>query len=710
MNKKLLLFGVCLLTSIGVKAQLYKYSIPYERTFWDQNVRENFFTYRSVEEAWKEGRENLQNATILNGSWKMKVTADTAVAVRETDLASWNSIDVPFVSYKEARPLFTPEKMPVMEETPDMIPTKEFTVFRTDAIVTFDNLDKGIFLHLDGVSGKTTVYVNGKKVGVLRESFIPYDIRITKDVVRGRNAVALVMEPYNEESLVERWPVQFSPCIPRDVYLYAQPKIRMYDFIYKTRLDPTYKNGILEAGLVLKTELINTHPVTVYYDLYDMKGKIVNSDYKQVDIGWYRHDTIRFVSSIQNVNLWSAKNPYLYTIVYRVKREGRTLENIIRKVGFRQVEVKDDSLLINGKAEPIYGINADLYPELTAAYNTKDRIKEILKGLKAQGFNAVRTPYPLQKEFYDAADSLGLYISETAPVCSKGLSRSINRGGTLANNPAWDSVFISRAVSTYEKGKGHTSIIIWELGEDAGNGYCFCNAYLALKRLDPYRPVAYSGAGYQWTSDICMGGRIRPGEDKPYIPSRMKYDKDYWNNHQGGFLAEKIEGRIAGSDYTESSAVSENLRPVENTTDIQGIWDSPKDTKEKKSLFGKKKKAPVEKTAAVAVGVTAEPAKLQAEKAKAEATKAQPTKVVKSTGPVTAEWTGENTLTIHNGLDCNLNKYNIIHGVEVNGRIDPVEMFNLDIEPGGTGSVKLMKTGKKKKAYLLIEDVAKIEL
>jgi len=670
MRKKLLFLGICLLASLGSQAQLYNYSIPYDREFWKQNVREDFFTYRSVDEAWKEGRDSLDNATILNGNWKMKVTADTASAVRATDLTGWSTVSVPFFKSESREPLFTPEKLPVMEEKLDMPKTREFTVFRTEAIVKFDYMDKALFLHIGAVSGKATVYVNGKKVAVLRESFIPYDITVTKNVARGRNTIVLVVEPYNEESLVERWSRQFSPCIPGNVYLYAQPKIRMFDFVQKTRLDPTYKNGILEAGLVLKTELINTQRVTVYYDLYDMRGKIVNSDYKQVDIGWYIYDTIRFVSSIQNVNLWSAKNPYLYTIVYRVKRDGRTLENIIRKVGFRQVETADGELLINGKAEKIYGINADLYPELVASYCSRTKIEEIFKGLKSQGFNAIRTPYPLQKEFYDAADRMGLYVSETAPVCSQGLTRSTYKGGTLANNPAWDSVYITRAVSTYEKGKNHTSIIVWELGENAGNGYCFCNSYNALKHLDPYRPVAYSGAGYQWTSDICMDSKMKPTGAKPYIPSRMKYDKDFWIDHQGGFVNEKVDGRVAGSDYTESTGVVENVRPQENVQDIEDIWEQPK------------KK-----------GKTVEYAK---------ATSAD--------GPVTAKWTGENTVTIYNGMDCNLNKYNIIHAVESNGNIKPLEVFSLDIEPGGSGSITLIKTGKKKKNYLLIEGIGKIEL
>ncbi len=723
--------------------QFYSYNQPFEREYGKQKVRAEFISYRTVKEAWSKTRDSLENASILNGVWKTTITSDTASAVRTSNISGWNNVTVPTIKADKKNPLYTPDRLPVMEEKLDMEPSNSFTVLRTDFIIPFDYLDKAIFMHIGGVTNKTSIYINGKKVAVLRESMIPQEVKISSAIVRGRNTLTLVMDSYNEESILERWDTQFSPSVIGDVYVFAQPKIRMFDFMHKTTLDPTYKNGLLEAALILKTELINTHRVTVYYDLYDANGRIVNSDYKDVDIGWYRFDTIRFMSSIKNVNLWSAKNPYLYTIVYRVKREGRTYENVIRKVGFRQVEVKDGDLLINGEKEPIYGINADLYTELVASISSYDQKRDVLKRLKANGFNAIRTPYPLCEDFYDLASKMGFYVSETAPICSHGLSSSMNKGGTLANNPAWSPSYVSRVVDTYEKGKDHTSIIMWEMGEDAGCGCSMYDAYVAIKNLEGYRPIAYSDGGYQWISDLCVSPCTPKveGADKPYIPNRIAYEADFWENNQGCFLSETIDGRVGNSTYSENIGLIDNFKEPEKIQESPNLWDKikGKDKKAKKEkkggLFGKKasKSAQViveeeeavasAATAAAVTTATATEAAVSTQTASSAQKKINeeaeqvisrpimPEKEPVSNGPVKAKCIDKNTYEIFNGLDKNLNNYKVIHAtMDESGKINPVELLTINVEPGQSTTITLTKTGKNKKSFLLIGGVARIEL
>jgi len=55
---------------------------------------------------------------------------------------------------------------------------------------------------------------------------------------------------------------------------------------------------------------------------------------------------------------WSDAQPYLYTLLLTLKDEtGKVLEVLRCRVGFRQVEVKDGKVLVNGVGVLFKGVN-----------------------------------------------------------------------------------------------------------------------------------------------------------------------------------------------------------------------------------------------------------------------------------------------------------------------------------------------------------------
>lgn len=394
-------------------------------------------------------------------------------------------------------------------------------------------VDKAIYLNVGATNGCATIYVNDVEVGSRSDSKLSSQFNISKYVERGMNRVKIVIEPEKNVDLIEQNPKLDLNL--DEIYVFAQPKIRIFDITTRTSLDPTYKNGLLEIALILKTELLNAHTVTVYYDLFDGNGKLVNQASKDVVIDMRIQDTVRFTATIFDVNRWSHENPYLYTAEFKIKREGRFTEYMWRKVGFRTVETLSQQLVINGNATKIHGINAEIFPKLIQRTTSDSEMLNQLRELKYFGINAIVTPFPIKKSFYDIADSLGLYIIETTNINAKNTPKSINKGGTLSNDPSWRDVFVDRAVNTYEQAKVHPSVIAIATGRDAGNGYNMYQAYLAIKKRDNTRLVVNNDAGTEWNTDINLKG-VNTKSPQPIILDRAN---DY-SNEQGAFLDNNV--------------------------------------------------------------------------------------------------------------------------------------------------------------------------
>lgn len=380
--------------------------------------------------------------------------------------------------------------------------TAKETVASAEFVVPFEFMDKALYLNVGATNNAATIFINDKEVGKRTDSKLNAEFNISKFVERGLNRIKIVIAPEKNALKIEQSDKPTKPL--DDVFVFVQPKIRIFDITTRTSLDPTYKNGLLEIALLLKTELLNPHEVTVFYDLYDNEGKLVNQSSKDVMIDMRTQDTVRFTATIMDVHKWSHEDPYLYTVEFRIKREGRFTETMWRKVGFRTIETSNKKLIINGNETKIAGINAEMMPKLIDLSVPNEGMAKELEAVKLIGINAIRTPFPLKKNFYEVCDSLGLYVFETANINSQNAGKSIMKGGTLANDPAWRDIFVERAVNTYERAKVHPSVIAIGLGSDAGNGYNMYHAYNAIRKRDNTRLIVYNDAKLEWNTDVNM--------------------------------------------------------------------------------------------------------------------------------------------------------------------------------------------------------------
>ncbi|MEG1663797.1 MAG: glycoside hydrolase family 2 TIM barrel-domain containing protein [Mucinivorans sp.] len=557
-----------------------------------QAPRTEFLSYRKARYAMANSADSSAGYSSLKGEWAFKYFDDGSKITdnlyqRHVELKSWDKITLPLgvnltgsgeaVFSQSAYPFATSApKAPRLNSQPWLPETSAAAIFATDFVVPFDYTDKALYLYIGGGASRMTIYVNGEQVGVNMMSDTGAEIDISKSVQRGLNRLAIRVDRFSAASYIEDQSGWRLWGLTREIYLFAQPKIRMRDFLTRTTLDPTYTNGLLEAAMLIKSELLNPHTVTVYYDLYDPQGQIISQNKRDISLDMRREDTVRFTASVYGVRKWTAENPQLYTIMYRIQREGRFTEYVTRKVGFRSSEVKGDKYLFNGEPLIFKGVVWDVFDSKTGNAVDEKQLRFQIENIRMRGFNAIRTVRPMPELFYALCDEIGLYVVDVAGLNSSGLSSNTRLGGTLANNPSWCDAFVERVLATYERAKNHTSVVMWALGSQAGNGYNMYQAFIALKARDTTRPVVYDGAGEQWNTQILCP--LNPDSEQmiskngmPVIPFAVPFDKNFWAAGSQGAFLEGYQDLSLESGMAKKSILEDNYKLTKGNVNYKNL-------------------------------------------------------------------------------------------------------------------------------------------
>ncbi|MDR0546443.1 MAG: DUF4981 domain-containing protein [Dysgonamonadaceae bacterium] len=458
----------------------------------------------------------------LNGTWKFHYTEDFVnrpVNFVETgfDASQWSDIQVPGnwerqgfgtpiyvnISYEflspAGAPYWTKPNPPYVPETWN--PTGSY---RRTFELPNDWNGKEIFLSADGTKGAAYFYLNGKFIGMNKDSKTPARFNITQYVKTGKNTIALQIHKHSDATYLEGQDFWRLAGFDRDIYLYTQPKLHIADFQAKTPLDSDYKNGVFDLNVKLKNANEKAENGSFSYQITDKNGKTVASDQQNFQ-NVKDENIIAFPTKIINdVAQWSAETPNLYTLTLNLNDEkGKLQETVSTKIGFRTVEIKDKQLLVNGKYILIKGVNLHEHSEITGHYVSEDLMRKDFELFKRYNVNTVRTcHYPQQERFYELCNEYGIYVIDEANIESHKMGYDLKKGGTLANNPLFIKAHLSRTENMYERDKNQPCVIIWSLGNEAGNGICFYETYRWLKSKDFSRPVQYEQAWRQWNTDI----------------------------------------------------------------------------------------------------------------------------------------------------------------------------------------------------------------
>ncbi len=523
-----------------------------------EEPRSSFMSYTNKDQALKFDYNNSPNYLLLNGTWKFLYTDDYRTlpvdATAETGSTSgWDDIIVPanWETQGHGVAIYTNhpyEFQPLNPKPPTLPEAIPAGVYRRTFEIPNDWDNRDIYLHIAGAKSGVYVYVNGNEVGYSEDSKNPAEFLINKYLKAGENQLAIKIMRWSTGSYLECQDFWRISGIERDVYLWSQPKTAIQDFDVLSTLTDDYKDGVFALDVELSNHQASSQDVSLKYELLDSDNKTVIEQEHSVPMVANSKTLVQFKSDpIPNVEKWSAEIPNLYTLVMSVKVGGKTVEVVPFRVGFRKIEIKEIDqksangqpytvLLFNGQPIKLKGVNIHEHNPETGHYMTEELMRRDLELMKQNNINSIRLcHYPQDRKLYELCDELGFYVYDEANIESHGMYYDLRKGGSLGNNPDWLIPHIDRVMNMYERNKNFPSVTIWSLGNEAGNGYNFYEAYLDIKNREKgkmNRPVVYERAQWEWNSDMYvpqypsaqwLESIGKAGSDRPVVPSEYSH-------------------------------------------------------------------------------------------------------------------------------------------------------------------------------------------
>ena len=582
MKKILFLVSFCSSIAFGQKAA-NKWENPEIVQINKEAPHATFMLYDKAADVVADDYSRSPYYKSLNGTWKFIYT--DKVANRPTNFFannfsddSWKEIEVP--SNWELKgfgvPIYTNVTYPFPKNPPYVGADNPVGTYRKTFTVPQSWKDREVLLHFASISGYAEVFVNGKEVGMSKVSKSPAEFNITPYLKDGNNQLSVQVIRWHDGSYLEDQDFWRLSGIERDVFLYALPKVSVWDFFLKGDLDAQYKNGLFSADVDIRkfaNSSINSGKVEVA--LMDKSGKTVFKKVVPFKLGTDAIQTVSVNGVVKAPQKWSAEAPYLYDAVITVKDDrGNTLGVTGAKVGFRKIEIKNAQLMVNGVSTYVHGVNRHEHDPVNGHVVSKESMIKDIQLMKMYNINADRTShYPNDPMWYKLCDQYGLYLVDEANVETHGMGAEwqgwFDKKQHPAYLPQWEAAHLDRAQRLVERDKNHPSVIIWSLGNEAGNGPAFHKNYQWIKSRDNTRPVQFEQAGEDANTDIVcpmypsMRDMKRYADDKtktrPYIMCEYSHAMGNSNGNfqeyfdiirssphmQGGFIWDWVDQGLA---------------------------------------------------------------------------------------------------------------------------------------------------------------------
>ena len=520
--------------------------------------RANFFAFENLEKAQSFDKKKSANYLSMEGMWKFNFVKDhnkrpaNFFALKYDD-SQWKDFPVPGLfelngygdaTYKNIGYAWATQFDP---NPPYISELNNYTgSYRRTFELPKDWKGKDVYFHVGSATSNLTLWVNGKYVGYSEDSKVAAEFNISKYLKPGKNLIAMQVMRWCDGSYFEDQDFWRFTGIAREVYLYARPKLHAADIRLNAALENNYQDGVLNYKVSLKGGKT------------DVAITLCDKDGKQIAQATGAQGVIK----VPKVNAWTAETPYLYKAYITLKNKQGAAEVIPQKVGFRNVEIKNAQLLVNGQPVLVKGADRhEMDPDGGYVVSLERMIQDI-KIMKQLNINAVRTShYPCDPRWYDLCDEYGIYITAEANLESHGMGYEEK---SLAKFPEYIVPHIERNEGNVKPLINHPSVIVWSLGNEGGYGVNFEKAYDWVKACDATRPAQYERGGYDSKTDIHCPMYIGYEESesycksngtKPYIQCEYAHAmgnseggfKEYWDlirkypKYQGGYIWDFVD-------------------------------------------------------------------------------------------------------------------------------------------------------------------------
>lgn len=456
----------------------------------------------------------------LNGKWKfywqrgLKNQPENFQLVSFDD-SHWDEINVPSVWQTEGYsvPYYYASTFPkAFSRTKSKIPSidhnmQEIGFYRKTFVLdeVFDNRE--VFLHFGAAKSALEVYVNGEFVGYSQGSMAPHEFDITKVLKKGENVITAKLYRFSDGSYLEDQDMWWLCGIYRDVYLFAEPKVCLRDFYFKTDFDDTYNDSNVTLNMYFNNYNNIRGKIKVSAKLIDSKNEEIELGSSEKELSGGK-ETITYNKTVKSPDKWSAETPNLYTLVMSVELDGKVICVKSYKVGFKKVEIKGEKIYFNGMPLMIKGVNRHDFDCDYGWAVPKYRYTQDLDIMKQNNINSIRTShYPDDPYFYDMCNKYGFYVMDECEVETHG----VRRKGVPGSNPVWTGAVVDRMQRMVLRDRNNPCIFMWSLGNEAGDGSNFMEMKKSALELDDTRQFHYEGDFDLTKSDVIS--RMYPTKD-----------------------------------------------------------------------------------------------------------------------------------------------------------------------------------------------------
>ncbi len=392
---------------------------------------------------------------LMNGQWRF------AFYSRDIDvpehIENWDTIPVPscWQLHGYENPNYTNSNYPYPCDPPYIPDDNPCGVYERE----FDLKEKWgkVYFVFEGVSSCAFLYINGNYVGFSQGSHLQAEFDITDFVQKGTNTVRAKVLKWCCGSYLEDQDFFRYNGIFRDCYILQRPE----DHIGDVEIIPNDKSIHIT-----------------------MDGK--------ANVKIFANDTLLTETAIdrefdyapENLILWNAEKPFLYTVV--LERSG---ELITIKTGLRKISISSKfELLINGVSVKLHGVNHHDTSATRGWCQSDEDLLTDLKLMKELNINCIRTShYPPTPRFLQMCDELGFYVVCETDIETHGFvsrypqqpySYDVTSNDWLCTKPEWKKEFVERMQRMVETNKNSPCVIMWSTGNESGFG---CN-HIAMTR------------------------------------------------------------------------------------------------------------------------------------------------------------------------------------------------------------------------------------
>lgn len=456
----------------------------------------------------------------LNGKWKFYWQRGLKNQPENFQLTSfndshWDEINVPSVWQTQGYsvPYYYASTFPkAFSRSKGKIPSidhdmQEIGFYRKSFTLNENFNGREIFLHFGAAKSALEVYVNGEFVGYSQGSMTPHEFNVTKVLKPGENVITAKLYRYSDGSYLEDQDMWWLCGIYREVYLFAEPKLCLRDFYFKTDFDDSYTDSNVTLNMYINNYNNIRGKMTASAKLIDSNNGEILLGTKETELSG-GNEAVTFTETVKAPEKWSAETPNLYTLVMTIELDGKIICVKTYKVGFKKVEIKGEKIYYNGMPLMIKGVNRHDFDCDNGWAVPREIYTQDLDIMMQNNINSIRTShYPDDPYFYDMCNKYGFYVMDECEVETHG----VRRKGVPGSNPVWTGAVVDRMQRMVLRDRNNPCVFMWSLGNEAGDGSNFMEMKKAALALDNSRQFHYEGDFDLTKSDVIS--RMYPTKD-----------------------------------------------------------------------------------------------------------------------------------------------------------------------------------------------------